>query len=72
MVLLRAGNRRGMGTIVDTDAIRYKVYWRNGRGHTSTPIALGSTPSALMNAQCRCTEGLARNTRRIPGRTGYA
>ena len=24
-VLLRADNRRGVGTIVDTDAIRYKV-----------------------------------------------
>ena len=31
-VLLRATNRRGIGTIVDTDAIRYKIYWRNGRG----------------------------------------
>jgi len=30
-VLLRADNRRGVGTIVDTDAIRYKVYWRDGR-----------------------------------------
>jgi hypothetical protein len=28
-VLFRADNRRGIGTIVDTDAIRYKVYWRN-------------------------------------------
>jgi hypothetical protein len=34
-VLLRAGNRRGVGTIVDTNAIRYKVYWRNGRGMLS-------------------------------------
>jgi hypothetical protein len=34
-VLLRADNRRGVGTIVDTDAIRYKVYWRNGRGQLS-------------------------------------
>src|SRR6476469_4869986 len=34
-VLLRADNRRGVGTIVDTDAIRYKVYWRNGRGTLS-------------------------------------
>jgi hypothetical protein len=33
--LLRADNRRGVGTIVDTDAIRYKVYWRNGRGQLS-------------------------------------
>jgi hypothetical protein len=31
-VLLRAQNRQGIGTIVDTDAIRYKVYWRNGGG----------------------------------------
>jgi hypothetical protein len=34
-VLLRADNRRGVGTIVDTDAIRYKVYWCNGRGQLS-------------------------------------
>jgi hypothetical protein len=34
-VLSRAGNRRGVGTIVDTDAIGYKVYWRNGRGKLS-------------------------------------
>jgi hypothetical protein len=34
-VLLRAGNRRGVGTIVDTNAISYKVYWRNGRGMLS-------------------------------------
>jgi hypothetical protein len=34
-VLLRADNRRGVGTIVDTDAIRYRVYWRNGRGQLS-------------------------------------
>jgi hypothetical protein len=31
-VLLRAHNRQGIGVIVDTDAIRYKVYWRKGRG----------------------------------------
>ena len=24
--------RRGTGIIVDTDAIRFKVYWRDGRG----------------------------------------
>jgi hypothetical protein len=34
-VLLRADNRRGAGTIVDTAAIRYKVYWRTGRGQLS-------------------------------------
>lgn len=34
-VLLRADNRRGAGTIVDTDEIRYKVYWRTRRGHLS-------------------------------------
>ena len=31
-VLLRADNRQGVGTIVDTDAVRYKVYGRRGRG----------------------------------------
>jgi hypothetical protein len=31
-VLLRVSNRRGIGIIVDTDAIRYRVYWRNGQG----------------------------------------
>ena len=30
-VLLRAGTGRGIGIIVDTDALRYKVYWRNRR-----------------------------------------
>jgi hypothetical protein len=30
-VLSRAGNTRGTGIIVDTDAVRYKVYWRDGR-----------------------------------------
>ena len=34
-MLLRADNRRGVGTIVDTDAIRYRVHWRNGRGQLS-------------------------------------
>ena len=34
-VLLRAGKRQGIGTIVDTDAIRYKVYWRKGPGELS-------------------------------------
>jgi hypothetical protein len=34
-VLLRANNRQGVGTIVDTDAVRYKVYWRTGRGQLS-------------------------------------
>lgn len=34
-VLLRADKRQGVGTIVDTDAIRCKVYWRNGRDELS-------------------------------------
>ena len=34
-VLLRADNTHGVGTIVDTDAIRYKVYWRHRRGRLS-------------------------------------
>jgi hypothetical protein len=34
-VLLRAQKIEGIGTIVDTDAIRYKVYWRNGPGELS-------------------------------------
>ena len=34
-VLLRTGNRHGVGVIVDTDAIRYRVYWRNGRDQLS-------------------------------------
>src|SRR6201995_2898049 len=34
-VRLRAEKRQGIRTIVDTDAIRYKVYWRNGRGELS-------------------------------------
>ncbi|PQM48683.1 hypothetical protein [Mycobacterium talmoniae] len=37
-VLARADHRRGVGIIVDSDAIRYKVYWRDGtdtlRWHT--------------------------------------
>ena len=31
-VLFRANNTCGIGTIVDTNAIRYRVYWRTGRG----------------------------------------
>ena len=31
-VLARANHRRGAGIIVDTDAINYRVYWRDGRG----------------------------------------
>jgi hypothetical protein len=34
-VLLRADNRRGAGTIVETDAVRYKVYWRIRTGRLS-------------------------------------
>jgi hypothetical protein len=34
-VLLLAEKRQGIGTIVDTDATSYKVYWRNGRGELS-------------------------------------
>jgi hypothetical protein len=34
-VLSRASYRHGVGIIVDRDAIRYKVYWRNGRGELS-------------------------------------
>ena len=34
-VLLRAGNTSGVGIIVDTNAIGYKVYWRIGRGKLS-------------------------------------
>jgi hypothetical protein len=37
-VLSRSERRRGAGIIVDTDAARYKVYWRDGtdtlRWHT--------------------------------------
>ena len=31
-VLARADRTRGSGVIVETDAIRYKVYWRDGSG----------------------------------------
>jgi hypothetical protein len=34
-VLLRASNRHGGGVIVDTDAIRYRGSWRDGRGQLS-------------------------------------
>jgi hypothetical protein len=30
-VLSRADRARGAGIIVGTDAVRYKVYWRDGR-----------------------------------------
>ena len=33
-VLSRADHTRGSGVIVDTDANRYKVYWRDGSGTT--------------------------------------
>jgi hypothetical protein len=31
-VLSRSERRHGVAIIVDTDAVRYKVYWRDGRG----------------------------------------
>jgi hypothetical protein len=31
-VLSNTDRRRGTGIIVDTDAIRYRVYWRDGIG----------------------------------------
>ena len=34
-VLLRADDRRGVGVIVDTDAVRYRVYWRSRKGQLS-------------------------------------
>jgi len=34
-VLLRGGHSRGFGTIVDADATKHKVYWRNGRDQLS-------------------------------------
>ncbi|MBE1551766.1 hypothetical protein GGC64_005853 [Mycobacterium sp. OAS707] len=43
-VLSRMSYRRGTGIIVDTDAIRYKVYWRDGRDtlcwHTRGELAV--------------------------------
>jgi hypothetical protein len=43
-VLSRSDHRHGAGIIVDTDAIRYKVYWRDGRDtlrwHTRHEIAV--------------------------------
>jgi hypothetical protein len=40
-VLLLADNRRGVGTIVDTDALRYKVHWRAGNVQLSWRIRTG-------------------------------
>jgi hypothetical protein len=34
-VLLRAQKRQGIGTVVDTDVVSDKVYWRSGRGELS-------------------------------------
>jgi hypothetical protein len=31
-VLSQSDRRHGPGVIVDADGIRYKVYWRDGRG----------------------------------------
>ena len=31
-VLSRGEHRCGIGVIVDTDAVKYKVYWRDGSG----------------------------------------
>jgi hypothetical protein len=43
-VPLPANNRRGVGAIVDTDAVGYKVCWRNGGGqlswHTRAELAV--------------------------------
>jgi hypothetical protein len=51
-VLLWADKRRGVGTIVDTDAIRYKVYWRNGRGPpvVACPRRVDRPPNRLRTA----------------------
>jgi hypothetical protein len=35
-VLSQSDRRRGAGIIVDTDAIRYKVYWRDGTPSAGT------------------------------------
>jgi hypothetical protein len=43
-VLSRSDHRHGAGIIVDTDTIRYKVYWRDGRDtlgwHTRREITI--------------------------------
>jgi hypothetical protein len=43
-VLSRSDRRHGAGIIVETDAIRYKIYWRDGRGtlrwHSRHEIAI--------------------------------
>jgi hypothetical protein len=46
-VLLRAEDRQATSTIVDTDAIRYKVHWRNGRGELSWHARAGLTVPRL-------------------------
>src|SRR5258708_30454544 len=53
-VLLRADNRRGVGTIVDTDAIRYRVYWRDGaRPRDMTSEWPTGSGSAVMTSTTR-------------------
>jgi len=50
-VLLRAGNRHGVGVIVDTDAIRYRVSWRNERPtFVARPPRVGRPPTRLRTA----------------------
>jgi hypothetical protein len=34
-VVSRVDHSRGSGTIVDVDVIRYRIYWRDGRGTLS-------------------------------------
>jgi hypothetical protein len=45
IVLLRFDSRHGPGTIVDADAVRYKLYWRNGKGANCPGTPAPSWPS---------------------------
>lgn len=45
-VLSKADYRRGTGIIVDSDAVRYRVYWQDGKGtlcwHARRELAMAS------------------------------
>jgi hypothetical protein len=55
-VLSRSDRRHGTGVIVDTDAIRYKVYWRDGR-------------DTLLTESCRSSRARADTERGPHGRS---
>jgi hypothetical protein len=63
-VLSRADQARGAGIIVGTDAVRYKVYWRDGRDTLCWHVRRELTvPRLDYGRALAMMEPLASNTR---------